>query len=554
MRAGMAAAQRNDLPLAQREFTRAVSLAPQIAASHAALGSVLLAQGELAAAAKELARAHQLAPQDVGASLNLARTQSLLGHFAESRQLFDQTLATSPALSEEESLAYAAALSATGDPAHAEAQLAGALRRSPDSAALLDAQGTLYANDGRLDQAEASFARAVALDPQPQHEYHLGVALFLLGRPVDAIFSLRQAAAALPANFDVHLQLGRALSAAHEDEPALVELHRAQQLQSGPIAPATAYALALSLEASGDPAASLPLFRIAMTTSSPSSDSFTNAALAHVQTGDAAGALPLYARALALGPDSAILREDYGVAFLQQSDLDHAIAQFRSGLALDPTSTHLHYDLGLAFKLKDDLAAAIPELERAAELDPTLPDPSYTLGILFMQQGNSERAATQFRRATDLQPTNEDAWALLASVLKDSDGPAATAALTRAIALKPDQPSLHIQLAALLVHAGQPAQAAAERKLAADLSRAAVAHQRATFALNSGRSLLAEGKLPEAVDQLTIATDADPKLAEAHRLLAQALTRQGKTAEAALERQRMDSSAPPAVVTTPNLK
>jgi Flp pilus assembly protein TadD len=239
-----------------------------------------------------------------------------------------------------------------------------------------------------------------------------------------------------------------------------------------------------------------------------------------------------------MGPDSPTLREDYGVAYLQQSDLDHAIEQFRLGLQLDPANAQLHYDLGLALKLKDNLAAAVPEFERAATLDTTLPDPAYTLGVIYMQQGHFADAAVQLKRATALQPKNGDAWALLGSVLKDSgDAAGATDALQRAIALEPDQPSLHIQLAALETQSGDKQAAAADRKIAANLSRVAIARQHADFALKSGRSLLADGELDEAVVQLTIASQAAPTLGEPHRLLAEAYARQGKPADAALERR-----------------
>ncbi len=556
MQAGLAAANRNDLAEARRDFTQAVRLAPQVSASHAALGAILLAQGDLSPAARELERAHTLAPADPAVTLNLARTESLLGHFPQARKLFDLSLsaASPPALSDDEAIAYATALNATGSTGKAETVIVAALVRNPDSAPLEDAHGTLLAASvggpgsmehmEHMEQARADFARAAVLDPAlPQPLFHLGVALLALGRPAEAIPPLQQAAGAMPTSFAVHLQLGRALSALHRDADALAELHRAQQLQPSPIPPEDAFALAVALQASGDSPSSLPLFALALAASPalPGNEVYINSAVAHVQTGDAVGALPLYARALQAGPDSPTLREDYGVAYLQQSDLDHAIVQFRAGLALDPVSAHLHYDLGLAFKLKDDLPNAIPELQRAAELDPTLPDPAYTLGILYTQQGRPAEAAEQLRRATALQPGNGEAWAALAGVLKDAELPGASEALKQAIALEPEQPSLHIQLAAILQHAGDTAGAASERRTAADLSRAAGSRQRAAFALNSGRALLAEGKLPEAVEQLTVATQADPQLPEAHKLLADALARQGKTADAALERQHAEA-------------
>ncbi len=556
MQAGLAAASRNDLVEARRDFTQAVRLAPQVSASHAALGAVLLAQGDLAPAAHELERAHTLSPADSAITLNLARTESLLGHFPQACKLFDLSLSAAlpPAFSDDETIAYAAALNATGSTGKAETVIAAALTRNPDSAPLEDAHGTLLAASTgapgsmehmqQMEQARAHFARAAALDPAlPQPLFHLGVALLALGKPAEAIPLLQQAAEALPASFAVHLQLGRALSALHRDTDALTELHRARQLQLSPLPPEDAFALAVALQASGDSPGSLPLFALALAASPalPGNEVYINSGVAHVQTGDAVGALPLYAMALQLGPDSPTLREDYGVAYLQQADLDHAITQFRAGLALDPLSAHLHYDLGLAFKLKDDLPNAIPELQRAAELDPTLPDPAYTLGILYTQQGRPVEAAEQLRRATALQPGNGEAWAALAGVLKDAEMPGASEALKQAIALEPEQPSLHIQLAAMLQHAGDAAGAANERRTAADLSRAAGSRQRATFALNSGRALLAEGKLPQAVEQLTVATQADPQLPEAHKLLADALARQGKTADATLERQHAEA-------------
>jgi Flp pilus assembly protein TadD len=114
----------------------------------------------------------------------------------------------------------------------------------------------------------------------------------------------------------------------------------------------------------------------------------------------------------------------------------------------------------------------------------------------------------------------------------------ATDALRRAIELLPNQPSPHISLAAILSQQGDRAGAAAERKKAAELSRLAVSRQRADFALDTGRALLKKGQVIDAVAQLQTAVDADPNYAEAHTALADALDRQGKGADAALERQK----------------
>jgi protein O-GlcNAc transferase len=543
MAAGIAAANSGNLDQARLAFERAVKLAPNVSATHAALGSVLLSQNQLTAALQELTRAHALDPGDVSTDLNLARAEADTGGFVDAAALFRAALAGSPppVLSEDESLAYAKALTGTGDLTSADTTLRNALTTSPDSPRLNDALGTLLAQGDQLDQALPFFRHALADDPTfARAQYHLGAALVASGQPQDALAPLEAAATATPNSFDVELQLGLALSALHKDTEALSHLRHAAELRASTTPAAPIYSLALALQASGDPKSALPLFELALSDASvANSSALINDALAHVQNGDATGALPLYNRALTTGPDTAILREDFGVAYLQQADLVHAIEQFKTGLALEPENAHLHYDLGLALKLKDDLPDAIPEFERAAQLDPTLPDPAYTLGVIYMQQGKFPEAAAQLQRATTLQPANGDAWALLGSVLKDSGDPkGASEALQRAIALQPNQPSLHVQLAALESQAGDKEAAAAERKIAADLSREANSRQRAGFALNSGRALLGQNKLDDAILQLNTAAQADPTLVEPHSLLAEAYARQGKSADAALERQR----------------
>jgi protein O-GlcNAc transferase len=546
-RAGSAAYLRNDMQTAHVQFAKLVQLAPKVAAGHTAFGTVLLAEGNARSAAIQFQLAHSLDPQDTGAILNLALTYSQLRDYAKSVkmfQLFDQTKSdASQTLAPQHAIAYAVALTATAQPTAARKQLEAALTTSPDSAALHDALGTLLAQQENYTEAADQFRLALSLDPSlASAHYHRGSVFLNQGGLAAAVTELTQANTLAKDNIDYALQLGRALRADHQDETALAVLRRALTLD--PASVDAKYELALTLQANDNAHEALPLFEQVVAARPTDSAALTNLGLALVQTGDAKSAISFYLRALALNAKSATLHQDLGVAYLQQNDLNQAMEQFRAGLAIEPDNPQLHYDLGLALKLKDDPAESAAELERAEKLDPNLPDPPYTLGVLYMQLGRFAEARVELEKATALRPDNADAWAILGNVYKETGEPQkGVAALRRAIELLPNQPSPHISLAAILIQLGDTAGAAAERKKAADLSRIAVSRQRANFALDSGRTLLKRGQVAEALVQLQTAVDADPNYAEAHFALADALDRQGRSADAALERQKAEKLA-----------
>jgi len=70
--------------------------------------------------------------------------------------------------------------------------------------------------------------------------------------------------------------------------------------------------------------------------------------------------------------------------------------------------------------------------------------------------------------------------------------------------------------------------------------RANMNRQRAEVATNSANAQLKSGNLDDAVAQFRDALNFDADFAEAHTGLANALERQGKTAEAAAERQKAE--------------
>jgi protein O-GlcNAc transferase len=542
--AGYAAVESGDLTAARDDFQKVIQLAPEIPEGHSALGSVLVQLGQPALAIAELERALAMKADDRTAQTNLAVAY-------EETQAYDKSLALFRALDQDPSdplpatavISYVRGLSATNNAELAMTRMrkavADAAPGSADAATLHDALGSLEAQKQDWPSAEAQFEQALAIDPNSAAAHlHLGITLAAEGRATDAIRELTTASQLAPNNASAQLELGRALIAAGQDDQAIPILQHAVEL--APDFLDAKYQLALALQGTGQEQQSIPLFQQVVTAQPHNANALTNLALALVQTGKSKDAIPLYQRALAESPKDPLIHQDLGVAYLQQSDLDDAIREFRAGLALSPEAYELHYNLGLALKLKDDVVGAAVELEQAARLNPQSPDPPFTMGILKMQTGHFDEAAEQLKLTLKLRPDNADAWAILGSVYKQQNDLANAAdALREAIKLAPNQPGTHITLAGVLAEQGRKDEAAAERKIAADLTRAATNRQRATFAANSGNLLMQQGKISDAIARYEDAVTSDPTYIDGHRGLADALARAGRTAEAEAERQKI---------------
>ncbi|MEB2286222.1 MAG: hypothetical protein B6D46_11455 [Polyangiaceae bacterium UTPRO1] len=113
--------------------------------------------------------------------------------------------------------------------------LAAALRQHPDRAVLHNNLGGLAFEDGRLNDALASFERAQARAPDdPVIALNLGRTYLRLGRSDDALRMLRRAVALEPPSFFARLNLARAHLLAGDVAAARAELARAKALRPDP--------------------------------------------------------------------------------------------------------------------------------------------------------------------------------------------------------------------------------------------------------------------------------------------------------------------------------
>ena len=542
-RAGTAALAHNDLQSALSAFQEVVRLAPAAEQGHSALGAVLVRLNRPADGIRELNKALAIKPSDSTAQMNLAMAYQQNGQPEKSLPLFAKLEASARAEKRPIALplllAYIQALSATQQYPAALAHMNEAVRRNPNNAELQDQLGSLYAQRQDWPNAEKAFTLATRSNPKFAFAFmHLGLALDAQQKP-GALDALSAAYDLAPQNPLVALQYGIACARANDDDKAIPALRTA--LQADHNSAAAAYQLGLALQRTNHLEEATPLLQQAASADPGNAEAQVNLGLALVQSQKAKDAVPVLQRAVALAPENVTAHQNLAAALIQLNQLDEAVTELRLALKLSPDNPTLHYNLGLALKMKDDAEGAIPELESARTLNPTAPEPPYLLGVLYMQVARYPEAAQDLNASLKLQPQNGDGWATLGSVYSKLDQlPEAVSALREAIRQLPRQPDPHLTLAAVLAKQGHAAEAAAERKISADLMRANMNRQRAEVASNSANSQMKSGDFQGAIEQLREAIRFDPDYPEAHAALAIALEHEGKSAEAYAERQKAE--------------
>ena len=549
-RAGADALTHNDLNTALEDFQKVVRLAPAAEQGHSALGAVLVRLGRTNEGIRELEKALAIQPGDSSAQLNLALAYEQSGQAAKALPLF-QKLEVAARTGKQElapgTLAsYGRALAASGQIGPAIARMKEAAVRDPRTAEFQDELGTLYTKIADWPDAKQAFTAAIGIRPEfAMAHLHMGLSLNALGQP-GGLDELTKANELDPRNAVIALELGTALANAGQDEQALPVLQQAYKLDAG--STVTGYQLGLVLSRVGRVEEAIPLLQRAADANPKSAEVLTNLGMALCLGQRAKDAVPYLQRAVALEPNNVTARQNLAVADIQLSQLDDAIVQLRAGLKLAPEASQLHYNLGYALKMQDDAVDAIPELETAEKQNPTAPEAPYLLGVLYMQAGRYADAERELSASLKLRPENGDGWATLGSVYSKLDRlPEAVLALHEAIRQSPMEADAHLTLATVLAKQGQPAEATEERRKAADLMRIHMNSQRAEVSTHSGDSLLADGKVDDAIADYREALSFDPNYVGAHEGLARALERQGKAMEAALERKKITAlkSGPP---------
>lgn len=227
-----------------------------------------------------------------------------------------------------------------------------------------------------------------------------------------------------------------------------------------------------------------------------------------------------------------------GLAAYYQGDYDRANSAF-SFLASRLPLTEVYNNLGVV-EGRQGKRAALDYFHKAVEADPSDPDYHFNLAVSLYKAGDGPAAARQLRESLNLKPGDTEAKSLLDAITANGSARTQNAAAVSNVRvplerIKRNYDETSLQQLALEI------ENAAEARLANSDPQT-----HASFHVDRGRELLAQGFNSEAQRNFREAIQLDPTNAGAHTGLAQALESDNDTAGARSEAEaalRLEPSA-----------
>jgi predicted O-linked N-acetylglucosamine transferase (SPINDLY family) len=218
-------------------ISSALRLNPSNPPAHNNLGNALAAQGKLSQAIASFVSALALDPTYVDALVNMGSALTARGELGKAISCFQRALALAPGT--------AAAQSGLRNAIESQSRVSRSSRpedRSAESpAALLDA-GNALKDEGRLDEAVASYRKALSIDPGFSGAYvNLGNVLHVQGKTAEAITSYQKALAIDPNFLEAHFNLANTYRDQNELNDAVTHYERSVAIR--PDFPDAYYAL-----------------------------------------------------------------------------------------------------------------------------------------------------------------------------------------------------------------------------------------------------------------------------------------------------------------------
>lgn len=389
----------------------------------------------------------------------------------------------------ENRLQQAAALIREQRLAEAERELNAVLKMKPEEASALNLLGTIRASQGRLNEAESFFGRALRSDHQLIGA-HLNLAyLYLLkGAPEMTIAKLKTVLRLAPDHSEAFYKLARLLFTQHHLDECIRLIETAK-----PLPVTLIITLGDAYLAKGEATKAEENYLVMLGTEPRATEALLGMAevarlkkdsqtvtyyllRAKATLGNAPELLYRYAltalksaayeeaqwaleQAVKLQPDEPAYLLALGATWLKKPDIFAAEQCFRRALQLQPASAEGQMYLGYSLLKQKNYPEARAYLEKSMRSTAPIPESFYYLALLVQEQNDDAQAIAILEKLRARFPAFETAHvhiALGSSYMKLKNYPSAKQHLERAVQLNPDEPKAHYHLAMLYARLQDP--------------------------------------------------------------------------------------------------
>jgi len=258
------------------------------------------------------------------------------------------------------------------------------LKSYPQSLAVINILGAALSGQGKLQEAVASYDKAIQLKPDCAEGYNnRGNALKALGQLDEAMQTFDRAIQLKPDYAGAYSNRGSALKELGRLDEAVASCDKAIQLK--------------------------PDFALA----------HSNRGNALTQLGQLDEALKSYGKAIQLKPDFAGAYYNRGVALKDLGLRDKAIENYDKAIQLRPDLAEAYNNRGIALKDLGQLDEAVANYDKAIQLKPDLADAHNNRGVALQDLGQLDEAMQTFDRAIQLKPDYAEAYNNRGNALKE---------------------------------------------------------------------------------------------------------------------------------------
>lgn len=296
---------------------------------------------------------------------NMGEAYRRLGDLQAARSYHQKAIELNPRL-QEARLGLALVEQESGNP-KAAVQAIQEVIAHKESAIAYFYQGNTFYKQGKIEEAQAAFQKALELDPNyAEANANLGLILKQQGNLQAAIEKTREAIRIQPNIAEAHFNLGVALQAQGQVKEAIASYQEAIRLNT----------------------------KLA--------EAHFNLGVALKNEDKTAEAISAYREAIRLNPNFATAHINLGTNLADQGKLDEAISELRKGLSLKPQDAEAYNNLGVALFKQKNLNKAISMWEEAIRINPEYPEAHHNLGVALASQVKVDEAIATLKQASDL--------------------------------------------------------------------------------------------------------------------------------------------------------